>query len=101
MLVTAFAIGSSESCVIFVFPTLRKRSVFVVVVVLLLLLLLPLVVPFYVDYLDYECAWSLLGGAGVLASPFQAMHTQTCNLSSLVLFKKKKKKKKTFSTTTT
>ncbi len=25
-------------------------------------------------YLDYECAWSLLGGAGVLASPFQAMH---------------------------
>ena len=74
MLVTAFAIGSSESCVIFVFPTLRKRSVFVVVVVLLLLLLLPLVVPFYVDYLDYECAWSLLGGAGVLASPFQAMH---------------------------
>ena len=29
----------------------------------------------YVEfYLDYECAWSLLGGAGVLASPFQAMH---------------------------
>ncbi len=25
-------------------------------------------------YIDYECAWSLLGGAGVLASPFQAMH---------------------------
>jgi len=25
-------------------------------------------------WVDFECAWSLLGGAGVLASPFQAMH---------------------------
>ena len=54
------------------FPTLRKQCVCCCCVVLLLLL--PLVVPFHVDYLDYECAWSLLGGAGVLASPFQAMH---------------------------
>lgn len=29
---------------------------------------------YFHTYIDYECAWSLLGGAGVLASPFQAMH---------------------------